>query len=332
MTVAKRTAPGSYTELRMWSEAFAKAQDDRKALENLFGISVKGVPRKNLNTAVPQEAFGPVLDMYAMAEARTEKELLACYRVTVPESVQEWQRRSAGIGEHTLARLLGQTGDPRMAYPSHWEGEGTERVLVQDTPHDRSIGELWSYCGHGAQKNKAVKGDASALLANGRPSAKMLVHLLAEAQVKSNAKDGTAYRHVYDQTKAHYAERFHTSECQGGFFNGLFVKCKTHVEALPAQASPASRVAGTDPAEAAAGRARQEGKAARPGYAQAGDPFQKSHIAVMALRKVGKEILKDLWLACGPVPEHLDNRYHLHSGQRTENPGHAARHRQRKSA
>lgn len=253
MPVAKRTTPGSYRELRMWAEAFADAQAARIAFEN-----------KERSETVEMEAFGAVVALYAEAEERLRREMVACYRVTVPAGIRRWQEETAGIGESTLARLLGVTGDPRMAYPRHWEGAGGERVLVEDPPHERMVGQLWQYCGHGAPKNRDVKGNAAALMANGSPDAKKLVHLLAQAQVKSNAKGGTGYRWKYDAEKAKYAERVHSKECAGGFSGALYVKCKTGPEKA---------------------------------YAQAGDPFQPSHVHAIALRHTGKEILRDLWLA-----------------------------------
>lgn len=119
-------------------------------------------------------------------------------------------------------------------------------------------------------KNRDVKGNAAALMANGRPDAKKLVWMIASAQVKSNAKGGAAYRHVYDAVKAKYAERVHSVPCTGGFSGALYVKCKTHI-----------------PDDIADARI----------YAEAGDPYQASHIHAIALRITGKEILRDLWLA-----------------------------------
>jgi hypothetical protein len=272
MRTPKRTNPGSYAELRMWAEAFADAQAARIAFDN-----------KERSGTVATEALGPVADLYAEAEKRTEKELLACYRVTVPETVQSWARETPGIGEHTLARLLGITGDPRMAYPRHWEGTGSDRHLVDDEPHPRMLSQLWQYTGRGAPKNRDVKGDAEALMANGRPDAKKLGYLLASAQVKSNAKGGTGYRHVYDRVKEKYALKVHSVKCEGGFSGALYVKCKTRPQDTSGQFY---------------GELAEREKA-KMGYAEAGDPFQPSHVHAIALRHTAKEILRDLWLTAG---------------------------------
>jgi hypothetical protein len=275
MKAPKRTNPGSYPELRMWAEMFADAQADRVKFEN-----------RDRSGTIAAEALGPVLELYTQAEKRLEKELLACYRMTVPERTQRWAQETAGVGEHTLARLLGAVGDPRMAYPRHWEGTGPGRHLVDDEPHPRALGQLWQYTGRGEPKNRDVKGDAAALMRNGRPDAKKLGYLMAQSMVKSNAKDGTAYRHVFDENKEKYSLKVHSVDCAGGFSGALYVKCKTHPLDMTLESG--------QPLEEAL-----PSRAARLGYALAGDPFQPSHVQAIALRHVAKEILRDLWLTAG---------------------------------
>lgn len=85
----------------MWSEAFADAQDVRMAFEN-----------KERSGQVDTESFAATVALYKEAEERLRREMVACYRVTVPAAVRRWQETSAGIGDSTLARLLGATGDP----------------------------------------------------------------------------------------------------------------------------------------------------------------------------------------------------------------------------
>jgi hypothetical protein len=276
MRKRRRTRPGDYRELRLWASTFADAQAARVAFE-----------AKDRSSTVDMEAssFDEVIELYKEAEARLDRELVACYKATVPAPVQRWQEEAAGIGDHTLALLLGITGDPRTALPRHWEGEGTGRHLVDDPARDRTVDQLWQYCGHGAPKNREVKGNAAALLANGSPGAKRLVHLMAQAQVKTNAKGGARYRPVYDREKAKYAGKTHSVPCTGGYSGTLYVKCKTHV--------PNDTTLVTDdevPANILSPKL---------GYAQAGDPYQPSHLHAIALRHTGKEILRDLWLTAG---------------------------------
>jgi hypothetical protein len=269
----------------MWAEMLADAMAVRIAFENKIGMSVDGKKRENAPSVDPEVFAGPLAD-YAQTEEFLRKGMVDCYRVTVPGGIRRWQEETPGIGESTLARLLGVTGDPRIAYPMHWEGEKEERHLVTGEPYERSIGQLWQYCGHGAVKNRNVKGDAPALMANGRPDAKKLVWMMAQAQVKTTSKAGGGYRWMYDATKAKYAEKVHSKDCTGGYSGPLYVKCKTHVltaDELAAGKEAVQRQGGDDKVKVS--------------YALAGDPYQPSHVHAIALRHTGKEILRDLWLA-----------------------------------
>src|SRR5690606_6954143 len=51
-------------------------------------------------------------------------------------------------------------------------------------PYERSLRQLWTYCGHGApvKRRKGMSQDEA--LGLGSPRCKMLVHLLAEATIK----------------------------------------------------------------------------------------------------------------------------------------------------
>lgn len=67
----------------------------------------------------------------------------------------------------------------------HWEGEGQSRKLVDDPPYERSISQLWAYCGHGDPDRQRYMGmDATEAFALGRPKLKMLVHLIAECAIR----------------------------------------------------------------------------------------------------------------------------------------------------
>lgn len=133
------------------------------------------------------------------------KALVVVYRQVVPQEIIEWQESTPALGAHTLARLLGLTGHPRIALPHHWEGSGEDRVLVADEPHLRTIGQFRAYCGHGDPSRKRRKemsaGDAAAL---GSPRAKMVTYLLADAARKNR---NSPYRMVYDLARVKYAER-----------------------------------------------------------------------------------------------------------------------------
>lgn len=160
-----------WSNLRMLAECLADAQAAR--------ISISNKLRRNPNLA--ELALEP-----ERAEAALAKAMRKSYRVVVPKPIRQWQVESHGVGEHLLARLLGQIGHPAIAVPQHWEGTGAKRVLVADDPHLRTLRGLWAYCGHGdPERSRRTRGmSADDVFAAGNPRAKMIVHLIAEAAIK----------------------------------------------------------------------------------------------------------------------------------------------------
>lgn len=263
-----------YTGLRVIAEMFEDAQKTRIRIQNQIRSG-------GIDSAV----FAEVLANSERSEHVLGLELGHQFKRTVAGPVRAWQAEQKGIGLHLMGRLLGQIGDPYMATPMYWQGEGKgERVLVAGEPYARRVSQLWSYCGHGDPTRKRRAGmDKNDALALGSPKAKMLVHLTAEACVKAGVrgicadggdrikegKDGCArcdqpyddhtrksisdYGQVYLDAKHHYEDRVHATDC---------VRC---------------------------------GPSGRP--AQPGSPWSKAHQHAAALRKVGKTLLRDLWLA-----------------------------------
>jgi hypothetical protein len=162
-----------YRILKVWAEMFHDAQVARIRLAN----RIERAP-------VFPDIFAAELAEAEAAEHRIRLGLRRQYRRAAPPGVKQWQADSTGIGIDLLARLLGHLGHPRIATPSHWEGSGDERKLVPDPPFERTVGELWQYCGHG-RPGRATKGmTADELFALGNPTLKMLAHLLAESAIK----------------------------------------------------------------------------------------------------------------------------------------------------
>ena len=189
--------------------------------------------------------------------------LRRCYRRVVSPEIVAWQRSATGIGEHLLARLLGTIGHPVRTEKHHWDCVKGERILVSDGPFSRRMSDLWSYCGHGDSSRKRERGmsaeDAAAL---GNPRAKVLVHLLAESCVKFKGGDlADAAPNGNGQAK----DRSTTSD---------------------------------DPPSRAASPYRPVYDEARARYASK-EEWTPGHQHAAALRLVGKEILRDLWLVAG---------------------------------
>ena len=203
----------AYHELRVFAELYADVQQARIACANR-------AERGGLDPTI----LAAYLAGLRESEHKLGLAMVRCYRRVVDPAIREWQQATPGIGEHLLARLLGTIGHPRHATPYHWEGSGSERVLIADPPFERNVAKLWSYCGHGDPSRKRRKGmTAEEGAALGNPRAKMLVHLLAEAAMKcvgsaseERATSGgssqptrarSPYRDVYEQGRATYATR-----------------------------------------------------------------------------------------------------------------------------
>ena len=179
---------GGWDALRLFAEMYEDAQKARIGCEN-----------RVRSATVDEDLTAASLAALGNAENELKKALAKQYKRTVPAPIQEWAKQTKGIGKtspHLLARLLGVIGHPVLATPHHWEGEGTDRVLVADPPFLRNVAKLWAYCGHGDPSRKRAKGMSAAQAAGlGNPRAKMIVHLLAESVVKQKNED---YRLVYD--------------------------------------------------------------------------------------------------------------------------------------
>lgn len=200
-----RSAAPDLLNLRIFAEVFEDVQKQRIATTN-----------RAERGGVDPIFFVGVLQLTHDAEKEAKRIMLACYRATVPPGIQQWQKDTPGIGDHLLARLLGVIGHPVHTTVYEWEGAGHDRVLVEVGPMDRTVSQLWSYCGHGDAMRKRRAGmtaeDAAAM---GNPRAKMLVRLLAEACLKQNGvsdKNGKArasspYREVYDEARMDYESR-----------------------------------------------------------------------------------------------------------------------------
>lgn len=176
-----------------------------------------------------------------------------------------WLEAQGGVGEKQAARLLGAIGDP-LTRPQIIRDDGT----VEPARY-RNVSELLSLCGHGDPARKRRSGMTQAeAKATGNPEAKKRVRLIAMSCVKLDGvpdKNGrrralSPYRLVYDQARAENASKVHASECRNR---------------KPYWAKPNGC-----------------GTSAHPELGEAGTPWRDGHQLGDALRKVGKQFLKDL--------------------------------------
>ena len=169
----------AFDQLRVYAECLADAMEHRKAVAN------------RLRSGTVDEAISiGLLENLESTEKLLRKGLRGSLRKAAPEIVA-WIKSDAakGIGEETVARLIGVVGHPLIARPHHWEGEGDKRKLVADPEYKRSVSQLWSYCGHGDPTRRRRKGmSVEEAFGLGSPRAKTLVYLCAESAVKAGLR------------------------------------------------------------------------------------------------------------------------------------------------
>ena len=209
--------------------------------------------------------FSDTVAMFSEVEHQMSLAIKQEMRKSIGSTVLAWQKSEPGIGKHLLARLIGILGDPYVATPYRWQGTGAGRVQVADPPYTRTVSQLWAYCGYGDPDRNMHKGISSEeLAALGNPKAKMLVHLLAEACVKAGVRSDKTGETEQRTSRSRYGQVY-----------------------LDDRKSYADATHRHDCA-----RCGPRGKPAL-----AGSPLSKAHQHAASLRKVGKEILRNLWEA-----------------------------------
>jgi hypothetical protein len=124
-----------------------------------------------------------------------------------------WAKSIVGVGEKTLARLLGAIGDPYIR-PESVDAK-TEEVRPGGI---RKPSELWAYCGLHGSAGKKEKGKR----ANWNDAAKMRAFLVIESCIKQNGgvdskgrvRPMSPYRVAYDAARLKYDDKLHSEECK----------------------------------------------------------------------------------------------------------------------
>jgi len=259
-----------WLELRVWAEMLHDHMTHRIASSN-----------RAERAAVDPETYRGHLDALLFTENELAKAMRKCYKRIAPPEIRAWQVETLGMGDHLVARLLGHMGHPVIAHPHHWEGTGAKRVLVADEPYRRTLGQLLQYAGHGAPGRAKKGASAEDLFALGNPKLKMLVHLLAEAAVKAQVRKFPDAGDDFDPSSRYALGRL------GDVY-------------LTARKDSAEKVHATDCVRC--------GPSGRP--ALVGSPWSKGHQQAHALRIVGKDILRQLWIVGGGHTSTVTHRVH----------------------
>ena len=92
---------------------------------------------------------------------------------------------------------------------THESSAPKNRTWVVDAWYNRTVSQLWAYCGVGdPERSKIPKGAVQdELLKRGKPRVKKQLYLIATSMLKAGNRE------VYDAAREHYAERIHDRPC-----------------------------------------------------------------------------------------------------------------------
>ncbi len=181
----------NYSLLTIYADLLDDLERSRIATENRIR-SLREV--KGLAGSQEEERLDAIAMGLAEAERKTTNELRKAVKA---HPLGEWIGAQIGVGEKQAGRLLGVLGDPSTRVDPE-TGEAIERTVSQ----------LWSYCGYGDAKLQARRRGEKA---NWNATLKMRAFLIAESCIKQSA---SPYRAVYDEARAKYADAVHADECK----------------------------------------------------------------------------------------------------------------------
>jgi hypothetical protein len=178
-------------------------------------------------------------------------------RATVPPQILAWRKASPGIGEHLLAKLLGIIGDPYIATPMRW----------QDRPGAAG----------GKDDPKRI------LVPDGEPHARNVGRLWALCGYGDPAR----------------RRRTGMSAADAAALGNPWAKATLRLlaESCIKQAHSPYRPVYDRAREHYAGRMHAAPCPQCKGSSKTGEPWKDGHQHAAALRRVAKEILRDLWEA-----------------------------------
>lgn len=252
-------AAPAWHELRVFAELYADVQQTRIACANR-------AERGGLDPMVLASQLAGLKD----SEHQLGLALVRCYRRVVPAPIREWQKATPGIGEHLLARLLGAIGDPRWATPYHWEspdGAGSIPESISDAPRRVLVADP------PFERNVAKLW---AYCGHGDPTRRRRKGMTAE--------DGAALGNPRAKMLVHLLAEA-AMKCVGSDAQS---PAEPSVNPRPSRARSPYRDAYEQGRVTYVDRLDDDGK-----------PWTPAHQHAAALRLVGKEILRDLWLAAG---------------------------------
>jgi hypothetical protein len=256
--------------LRIAGECLADAKKARVSAENRAkrgGVAVNDLERA--------EIIKPALDM----EDQYERQLMDAYRQVVPAHVREWAADIPGLGSGALfARIISAIGHPHTAVPHEWAEIKGKPAPVAGEPFERSLRQLWQYCGCGDPETN--------------PRQDILGHSPTREDKLRGGKRTTVRPLLF--TFSSYLVRMHTTneKISSSHFYGVFEDAKKaaaenrHVRQCQNKARPPFAPNGC-------------GTFAHPEWGEPGSLWRKGHVSMHAHRIVHKEFLRELWVITG---------------------------------
>lgn len=186
----------AYVFLRLAAETLEDIERVRIAAEN----RARALTHPEQNIGLPEddpvvEAAQELAAKLQGIESDAEKAVKKVVRQT---PLGPWVKQAIGVGEKQAGRLLGVIGNPRYRV----DGETGEI-------HERTVGQLWSYCGYAVRDGVAPKRKRGEQ-GNWNPKARMRAYLIAESCMKSPT---SPYRRLYEDAREKYADSKHEHSC-----------------------------------------------------------------------------------------------------------------------
>jgi hypothetical protein len=304
--MSKENEWGDMVQLRMAAESVADAINVRTRIHNRIrsgsANSFLMIPRDPEDSSSPMDLVAiegqPTESQIAKsveghAVLKFEKEMRSNlqrqYEMSVPLKIREW---ASGIpilksGE-LFPRIVGLTGNPRHAIPLKMEGEGKDRKAVPDgDPYDRSLRQLWQWCGRGNPDLTVTKGDQASLLARGKiTTVSPLLYTFSTQLVKGSGRsedvqDSDLFKIYTEETRR---MRGHDGKCETGTWpRPCAVTHNKHYKVCRNHKIPPMKPDGC-------------GVSAHPEWGEIGSPWRPGHINAHGHRIVQKEFLRQFWI------------------------------------
>lgn len=308
-----------YLQLRAACSALDVIEASRVKVANTLGLDADGnaIPSRTAHVFAPVALMipnademrrqrinmTPLLGLQLAEKAARKSAVEALYAVATPRLL-EWAKSEPGVGDITLARLLGEIGHPRRYQPMEWQAnpdfddskpssvDNPKRLLVPTGPErDRTIDQLWQYSRVGDYtthprhfQRLGVEVTQAALFRSGKPRVRSRLHVMADTIVRQSfrVRDDERIPVAIAEVRRRNAERQGNPPPDDG---------TPHVDPyahLPLAAVYLVR------------KAVKEGNVhaheCKPCRAEEGDPWRPAHHDQDARRFVAKHALKRIWL------------------------------------